>query len=163
MPTLRRVALVGAIALGVVAAGCSSSAPSTPSTTTAAPATTTTTIAPTTTEPSEAPERAATSAEAAARLVDAWKAKDRHAATMIADPLGVKGMFATPYEDIWLRSCTTDDSLPEGGCIYRTTSGLVQVNTEERDGGWVVSSVTYDALEDGNEVSGPSPEGPPVT
>lgn len=118
-----------------------------------------TTEAPTTTEPSEASEGAPSSAEAASLLVDAWNEGDRDAAARIADPAGVEGIFETPDEEMWLRSCTTDDGLPEGGCIYQTATGLVQINTEDRSQGWVVSSAVYDAHEDGHEVHGDAPDG----
>lgn len=159
---MRVLTLIGSLALVGGVAACSSAdddsggpsvAPST------VPASTTT-LAPTTTEPATATDGAPSSADAAAMLVEAWHADDRAAAAKIADAQAVDGIFATPDTEMWLRGCTIDDALPEGGCIYRTASGLVQINTEKRDHGWVVSSAVYDPLEDGNEVHGDAPEGP---
>ncbi len=159
---------VSAVLCALVFAGgiaaCSSSdstagSDTTTAETTVAPAPT---AAPTTEapEPVEATEGAPSSAEAASLLVDAWNEGNREAAARIADPWGVDGIFETPDPEMWLRGCTVDDALPEGGCIYRTASGLVQINTEQRDIGWVVSSAVYDPLADGTETHGDAPEGP---
>lgn len=157
-----RAALV--LAIGLLA-GCSSSSQSTGTTTpTSTSAVPTTTSAPTTTAPAVATGSAATTADAAAVLVAAWQHDDRSQAATIADAKAIEGMWATPREMITLRSCSTDnDTLTEGGCIYRTESGLVQVNTEKRTAGWVVSSVVYDALRNGNATSGNAPDAPPPT
>ncbi|MBS1849283.1 MAG: hypothetical protein JST73_13505, partial [Actinobacteria bacterium] len=106
---------------GATVAGCSSSARTT--TTTTHPATTpapTTTLAPTTTAPIRATGSAALGTDAAAALVAAWQHNDRAQAATIADGIAVEGMWATPPGPIWLRGCTIDPSLPEGGCVYRT-------------------------------------------
>lgn len=155
---------IGILLVGtILVAGCSG-ASSTPaaSTETAPPTstTTTTTVAPTTTTPPGPTQGAATSDDAAGRLVAAWNAHDRTAAAKIATPLAVKGIFATPDPAMWMRGCTTDPSLPQGGCVYRTRSGLVQINTEHRKIGWVVTSASFDAFADGNGTSGNAPASP---
>lgn len=159
--------LRSALGFGLVvgAVGCSGSSGSTEATTTIPVATThpATTLPATTTLPTRATGSAATGADAAAVLVAAWQDDDRAKAATIADAIAVEGMWETPREMITLRSCSTDDSLPEGGCFYRTDSGTVQVNTEKRAAGWVVSSAIYDPLEDGNIVHGDAPDGPPPT
>ncbi|HET8931430.1 MAG TPA: hypothetical protein VFN21_12295 [Acidimicrobiales bacterium] len=163
----RHLSLVGstlAVLVGLMT-GCSSASQSSDTTTTSAtPTVPTTTRAPTTTLPATATGSAATTADAAAVLVAAWQHDDRAQAATIADAKAIEGMWATPREMITLRSCSTDsDALSEGGCIYRTDSGLVQVNTEKRAEGWVVSSVVYDALDNGNATSGDAPDAPPPT
>lgn len=111
--------------------------------TTTAPTTTSTTVAPTTTLPAKATVGAASSDEAAADLVAAWEHHDRVAASKVADAEAVAGIFATPDPSMWIRGCTTDDTLPEGGCIYRTDHGGITINTEKRAIGWVVATADY--------------------
>jgi hypothetical protein len=110
-------------------------------TTTAAPATT---LAPTTTLPSVATVGFPSTYDAANHLVSAWEAHDRAAAAQGADAAAVAGIFATPDPSMGNRGCSTDDTLPEGGCIYATATGLVQINTEKRPIGWVVATATYE-------------------
>lgn len=161
MSKLRLCTIVGALVFTSMASACSSSGSSADSVPDSSVVTTVaTTEAPTTTEAPEATEGAPSSAEAASLLVDAWNEKNREAAARIADPAGVDGIFETPDPDMWLRSCTTDDSLPEGGCIYRTATGLVQINTEKREHGWVVSSAVFDPADNGTGVSGDAPDDP---
>lgn len=164
MAMRRRVVLFLVVSTATVLTGCSSgSGTATPSTT--VPATVpTTTVPPTTTEPAKATGSAANGADAAAVLVAAWQHDDRAQAATIADAIAVMGMWGTPREGIWLRGCSTDyEALTEGGCVYRTDSGLVQINTEKRPQGWVVTSAVYDPLDDGNETSGDAPDTPPPT
>lgn len=159
---MRRTGLIlaGAAISLLVVAGCSSSDTSAPATTVAIP---TTATAPTTTAPKLATGSAATIADAAAVLVAAWQHNDLAQAATIADPIAVEGMWATPREMINLRSCSDDNGLSEGGCVYRTPSGLVQINTTRRANGWVVTGAIYDAYDDGNVTSGDAPAGPPPT
>lgn len=110
-------------------------------TTTAAP---TTSAAPTTTLPPVATVGFPTKYDAADHLVNVWMAHDRAAAAQGADAAAVTGIFATPDASMWNRGCSTDDTLPEGGCIYATATGLVQINTEKRAIGWVVTTATYE-------------------
>lgn len=163
MVPARITATLFAVTLGVSTFGCSSSSSSTVTTTSPPVTTVPTTSAPTTTLPVRATGSAATGADAAAVLVAAWQDDDRAKAATIADATAVEGMWETPRETITWRGCSTDDTLPEGGCFYRTDSGTVQVNTEKRAAGWVVSSAIYDPLDAGNEVSGDAPDGPPPT
>jgi hypothetical protein len=159
----RRAWFVVAVSTATVLAGCSSGPDATTSTTMVTTTTSTSSLPPTTTEPAKATGSAATSDDAAAVLVAAWQHDDRAQAATIADAIAVMGMWATPRETINRRGCTTDDSLPEGGCVYRTPSGLVQINTEKRPQGWVVTSAVYDPLDNGNETSGNAPDAPPPT
>ncbi len=150
------------VLLGLVA-GCSSSSGSTSGTTSTTVRTPTSKAAPTTATAVKATGGAPTSAQAAAELVAAWEHHDKAAAAQIADPMAVMGIFGTPDPSMWIRGCTTDDSLPQGGCVYRTETGLVQINTEHRPQGWVVTSASFDAQSDGNATSGNAPDGPPPT
>jgi len=161
---LRRAALCLTVSAVTVLAGCSSGSDASSSPTTRTATSSTTTRPPTTTAPAKATGSAANGADAAAVLVAAWQHDDRAQAATIADAIAVMGMWATPKETITLRGCSTDyESLTEGGCVYRTPSGLVQINTEKRPQGWVVSSVSYDPLDNGNETSGDAPDAPPPT
>ncbi len=141
-------------------AGCGTSSDASDATSTAPSTVPTTTLPPTTTEPPRATGGAPTSAQAAADLVAAWENDDPDGAAHIADALAVMGIFAVPDDAMWIRGCTTDDSIPEGGCVYRAESGLIQINTEKRAQGWVVVSAVYDPLDNGNETYGDAPEAP---
>ena len=145
LPTTVAALALGA-ALGLAACGGSTSEanPTTSgrhSTTTAAQAPST---APTTTLPATASVGFPSIDEAAGHLVSAWEAHDRVAASRGADAVAVEGIFATPDSSMWNRGCSVDPTLPEGGCIYATETGLVQVNTEKRPIGWVVVTATYE-------------------
>lgn len=158
----------GLVLLGGSVVACSSSSSSSPSDTTTTPPTSTapaptTTAVPTTTLPAEATGGASSTAEAAAQLVDAWRNRDLAAASRIADAIAVMGMFAIPDPDVWIRGCSIDDSLPEGGCIYRSETGLIQINTQHRDQGWVVSSAVFDRIDNGTQTHGDAPDAPPPT
>ncbi len=147
----RRVALALATtsaALGLLA-GCASSSAK-PAPTTTAPVTTVvpTTIATTTTTvPPQATVGFSSSYDAVVHLLDAWKANDKVAAAQGADAQAVEGMWATPPGELDQRGCaqTYAPELTEGGCILRRAdqTGALQVNTERRAIGWVVSSAMY--------------------
>lgn len=149
----------------LVMTGCSSSSGSSAQTsTTARRATSSPPTTPTTTTPSKATGGAPTSADAVAQLVDAWRNHDLAAAKVIADPVAVMGIFGAPVTEMNNRGCTIDDGLDQGGCIYWAgDAGLIQINTEHRIQGWVVTSANYDALSDGNDTSGNAPDAPPPT
>lgn len=148
---LRRVALgAGAILLGLsVTAGCSSSEPAAmnPTSTTAATVAPPTTAAPTTTLPVRATIGFDSSYDAVQHLVTAWTNGNREVALQGADAEAVDGMWETPPGELDQRGCaqTYDPALTEGGCILRRSdrTGALQVNTERRDIGWVVSSAIY--------------------
>lgn len=147
----RTFVVASALTLAVAVSGCGGSTSKSTSPTTTLPPVTTSTVAPTTAAPTTTLPAKATvgfpsSYEAANHLVDAWNAHDRAAAAQGADAEAVTGIFATPDPEMSARGCTTDDTLPEGGCIFRTQNGLVQVNTEKRSIGWVVVSATYAAF-----------------
>lgn len=142
---LRRPVIFAVVPLAL-ATGCGSASKSASPTTTT-PATTTapaTTAAPTTTVPAKATVGFPSSDAAAAHLVDAWMAHDRVSAAQGADQAAVDGIFATPDASMFNRGCALPTGLPEGGCIYRTPTGLVQINTEQRPIGWVVVSAIYE-------------------
>ena len=144
-----RQILVVALAMAAVLPGCGgSTAKGTSGTTTLAAVTTTTvpppTLAPTTTLPPKATVGFPSTYEAANHLVGACEAHDRASAARGADAEAVTGIFATPDSPMENRGCTSDDTLPEGGCIFRTDTGLVQINTEKRPIGWVVASAAYE-------------------
>lgn len=158
----RRVVLF--LAVSVMVAGCSSSGKPAGSSTSVTSPTSTSTVPPTTTEPPKATGGAPTVRQAAAELVQAWENKDTAAASRIADAMAVMGIFGVPDPSMWVRGCTPDDDpLPEGGCVYRSESGLIQINGERRDQGWVVTSAIYDPLDNGDDTSGDAPDGPPPT
>lgn len=148
-PTRRGILGVGAVLLGLaLAAGCSSSDSAAPSPTSITVAATTTTVAGTTTTlPSRATLGFESSYDAVQHLITAWTAGNRAAALQGADADAVDGMWATPAGDLDQRGCaqTYDPALTEGGCILRRAdqTGALQVNTERRDVGWVVSSAVY--------------------
>ena len=135
-----------------VLAGCSSSGASSNPTTTAAAATTTTPPQPSTTPPRTVPAQATvgypSSYDAVQHLIDAWTAGDRTTAAQGADATAVNGMWETPPGELDQRGCAQtyeDPDITEGGCILRRAdqTGALQVNTERRAIGWVVSSAIY--------------------
>lgn len=164
---MRRPFLVLIALSSILLGACSTSSSTTTPTTSIAPPTTTppSTQAPTTTTPPKATRGATSSAQAAADLVSAWESHDHKAAAQIADAHGVEGIFATPDPAMWIRGCTTDDAIDQGGCVYRTEAGLVQINTEHRSIGWVVTSAVYDRIDDDGlpSDSGNAPDSPPPT
>lgn len=136
---------------GLLLGGCgSSSHGAAASTTTAATraVTTTSSLPPTTAAPTQATVGYPSSYDATRHLLDAWHAGDRTAALQGADSDAVDGMWQTPPGEFDLRGCaqTYDPALTEGGCILRRSdqAGALQVNTEKRSIGWVVSSAVYE-------------------
>ncbi len=73
----------------------------------------------------------------------AWQNHDRVAASKVADAEAVKGMFANTDPVTGNRGCSTDPTLPEGGCIFRTEHGGITISTEKRAIGWVVTYADY--------------------
>lgn len=142
-----------AVAIGslLFLAGCSSSSSVEPPDTGASTSVTSTTVQASTTTSTTLPSRATvgypSSYDAVQHLLTAWQAGDRAAALQGADAGAVEGMWATPPGELDQRGCaqTYDPALTEGGCILRRGdhTGALQVNTERRDIGWVVSSAIY--------------------
>lgn len=146
----RRGLTVCTLTVLLAVAGCASSssgtsAPGTTrrlSSTSEAPATTI--AATTTTVLATAGE--ASSDQAAAILVDAWRNDDRVRAAQVADSAAVEGMFATPDPEAWLRGCNLDsEEFGEGRCIYRTETGALTLDTERRGDVWVVVNADWQA------------------
>lgn len=148
-PSMTRALLAGVAAAAAVGLGACSSSSAASRTTTTQTATTTSIAATTTTStlPSEATIGFASPNDAVQHLLNAWHAGDRAAALQGADATAVDGMWATPPGELDSRGCaeTYDSALTEGGCILRRAdqTGALQVNTERRSIGWVVSSAIY--------------------
>ena len=145
-PLLAVLAIVTALAAGC--SGGSDSGPAEvgePATVTASStSTTTTTTAPPTTSVA-APTGAATPADAAQGLYDAWKANDRAAAATLATPEAVAGVFAAEPGDYALYNRCDTGEFGTSGCLFRSpaTYATIQFNMESRDGRWVVIDAVY--------------------
>lgn len=153
MRPVRSPLLLIALVLALLGSACGSDDESGPTETTATEITTTVPETPADTEPSGAttteaapePVGAATPADAAMALYDAWVNEDRPAAALVADPDAVETMWTAekgPYE--LYRHCD-DGEFDTSGCLFRdrTTNHTIQINLERRDGAWVVSGTFY--------------------
>ena len=145
---LRAIPVIFSTCALMLLASCGSSSKAATVTTvppTAAPVTTvsTTPTSPPLTTPAKAATGFPSGAAAAAHLVEAWRNQDKPSAAQGADAEAVTGIFATPDPTMWLRGCSDDNTLEEGGCIYLTQHGAVTINTEKRAIGWVVSTADY--------------------
>lgn len=137
--------LVLGLGFGALACGSDDGPSATATTTSAATVSeSTTTEAPTTTtEPR--PDGAATPADAAHALYQAWVDDDREAAARVALPEAIDSMWTAvhgPYE--LYRHCD-DGEFDTSGCLFRdrSTNHTIQISLERRDGVWVIVGTFY--------------------
>lgn len=102
-----------------------------------------TTAAPASTAaPPASPPGYGSAREAAAHLLETWRAGDRAGASAAADPAAVDALFAVPVGAVTERGCDTGE-FDTSSCQYRAAGGGLQLDMERHPPGWVVSGARF--------------------
>ena len=79
----------------------------------------------------------------AAVLYASWKSNDRNAASVVAEPAAIDGLFAAAPADYSLYNRCNTGEFGASTCLYRGDAGTIQFSMTQREEMWVVTMAIF--------------------